>query len=105
MNNSKLKFGNNSIDKNKTHWNLDTIGNEIFHDLNGSVTLSVIQETLKGIIPRYENARIQTYIPILIRREAEKLLQAMQDSLATPFIEIKESEIWIDHSDNRVNDR
>ena len=105
MNTSKLKFGNNSINKNKTDWNIDTIGNEIFHDLNGSVNISVIQETLKGIIPRYENARIQTYIPILIRREAEKLLQAMQDSLATPFIEINESETWIDHSDNRVNDR
>ena len=104
MNNSKLKFSNNSINK-KTDWNIDTIGNEIFHDLNGSVNISVIQETLKGIIPRYENARIQTYIPILIRREAEKLLQAMQDPLATPFIEINESETWIDHSDNRVNDR
>jgi len=87
---------NNSIKKDKTVWDINRIANEIFRDLNGSVTLSVIQETIEQVIPRYENARILTYVPIFIRRQAIKRLKTMQASFATSEMEINQSEAWID---------
>lgn len=91
MANSELKLRNNSVSNNKTDWNIDKIANEILHDLNGSVSLSIIQETLMEVIPWYESALIQKYVPIFIRREAVKRLQAMQAHFAAPELEIHES--------------
>jgi hypothetical protein len=84
--NSELKLRNDSVSKNKTDWDIDKIANEILHDLNGSVSLSFIQETLKELIPRYESAPIQKYVPVFIRREAVKRLQAMRTHFAAPEI-------------------
>ena len=96
MADSELKLRNDSENKNNTDWNIDKIANEILSDLNGSVTLSVIQETLEQVIPRYESARIQTYVPIFIRREAVKRMQIMQASFTASEMEINQSEAWID---------
>ena len=54
--------------------------------------LSIVQETLMEVIPRYESGPIQKYVPIFIRREAVKRLQAMQAHFAAPEKEIHESE-------------
>ena len=77
MANSDLKHRNDSVSISKTDWDIEKNANEIFHDLNGSVNLSFIQETLKELTPRYESAPIQKYVPIFIRREAVKRMQAM----------------------------
>jgi hypothetical protein len=69
---------NNSIDQDKVDWDINKIANEILRDLNGAVPLADIQETLEWVIPRYESARIHTYVPIFIRREAVKRLKTMQ---------------------------
>ena len=92
MADSELKLRNDSESKNNTDWDIDIIANEILHDLNGSVSLSIIQETLMEVIPRYESALIKKYVPIFIRREAVKRLQAMQAHFAAPEMEIHESE-------------
>ena len=84
MANSELKLRNDSVSINKTDWDIDKIASEILHDLNGSVSLSIIQETLKEVIPRYESAPIQIFVPVFIRREAVKRLQAMQAHSAAP---------------------
>jgi len=84
MANSELKLRNDSVSNNKTDWDIDKIANEIFHDLKGSISLSIIQETLKEMIPRYESAPIQIFVPVFIRREAVKRLQAMQAHSAAP---------------------
>jgi hypothetical protein len=96
MNDCELKLGNDSIKKDKTDWDIHKIANELFRDLNGSVTLSVIQETLEQVIPRYESARIQTYVPIFIRRETIKRLKTMQASFTASEMEINQSEARID---------
>lgn len=96
MNDCEVKPGNDSINKDKTDWDIHKIANQIFGDLNGSVTLSVILETLEQVIPRYESARIKTYVPIFIRREAIKRLKTMQATFTTSEIEIDQSEAWID---------
>ena len=96
MTDCELKLGNDSNSKDKTKWDIDKIASEILRDLNGSVTLSIIQETLEQVIPRYESARIQTYIPIFIRREAVERLQRTQASFTASEVELNQSEAWID---------
>ena len=91
MADSELKLRNDSVSKNNTDRNNDKIANEILHDLNGCVNLSIIQETLMEVIPGYESAPIQKYVPIFIRRDAVNRLQATQGHFTGPEMEILES--------------
>ena len=54
MNQNDLKSGNNAVIKNQGDWNVETITEQIFGDLNGAITRSEIQEILKKVIPKYE---------------------------------------------------
>ena len=60
----------------RSDWNVETITEQIWSGLNGAVTRSAIQETLRAVIPRYEDARIHTFVPIFIRRDAIIRLRA-----------------------------
>ena len=92
MNQSDLKSGNNAVSKTPGDWNVETIIEQIFSDLNGVVTRSTIQKVLTEVVPRYEKARIQTFVPIFIRRDAFNQLQSMQVPFAAPEMEINEAE-------------
>ena len=91
MNESELKLGNNAVSKTQADWNVDTIAEQIFSDLNGAFTRSKIQEVLKEVVPKYESARIQLYVPIFIRRDAVNQLKSMQTPYAAPGVAISEA--------------
>ena len=95
MDQSHLKSGNNTVIKSQGNWNVDTIANQIFRDLNGTMTLSTIHEVLKDVIPKYESARIQIYVPIFIRRDAVNQLLSMPATFVSP-------DMVIDETDGRV---
>ena len=78
MNESDLKPGNNGVNKTQADWDADTIIEQIWNDLNGAVARSVVQDVLVEVIPRYEKARIQTFVPIFIRRDAVQRLRILQ---------------------------
>ena len=78
MNESDLKSGNNGVNRTQTDWVVDTIVEQIWKDLNGAVPRSVIQDVLVEVVPRYEKARIQTFVPIFIRRDAVQRLRILQ---------------------------
>lgn len=92
MNESELKLGINAVNKTQADWNVDAIVEQIFSDLNGSITRTTIQEVLKEIIPKYESAQIQTYVPIFIRRDAVNQLQSMSTTFALPGFSINEAD-------------
>ena len=77
-------------------WNVDTIAEQVWNDLNGAVTRSAIQETLKEIIPRYDKAHIQTFVPIFIRREATNRLRAMLAVFDSKESEMNEAEVGVE---------
>ena len=79
----ELTASNDVVDQKQTDLDVDTIAEQIWSDLNGAATRSVIQETLKEVVPRYKNARIQTFVPIFIRRDAVERLQTFQESNAS----------------------
>jgi hypothetical protein len=78
MEESYLKSGINGVNKTQTEWNVDTIIEQIWSELNGAVVRSVIQDVLLEVVPRYEEARIQTFVPIFIRRDAVQRLENLQ---------------------------
>ena len=80
MNRSELKSGMTGVGKNQADWDIDIIAEQILTELNGAVTRSTIQEVLTEVVPKYENARIKTFVPIFIRREAVNQLRAKQAS-------------------------
>ena len=86
MKESKLKVGNSAVSKNQTDYPIDIITELIWNDLNGAVTRSTIQEVLAEVVPNYEHVRIQTFVPIFVRRDAVKRLRAMQVPIASPGI-------------------
>ena len=68
MNKSEWELGENVVYRIQGDWDVDTVTEQIFSDLNGTVTRSTIQEVIKDVIPKYEGAPIQTFVPIFIRR-------------------------------------
>ena len=79
MNQSELQSSNNNVVGTPDDWDTETIITQIYRDLNGSVPLSTIEEVLDDVIPKYKSSRIQSFVPIFIRRDAIKQLRSMQE--------------------------
>ena len=77
--------GNDGVIETQGDWDTETIIAQIHRELDGCVTPSMIQEVLDELIPKYMSARIQTFVPILIQRDAVKQLRSMQVSIAAPI--------------------
>jgi hypothetical protein len=71
-------------------WSADTIADQILRNLNGSVTRETILRIVKQVAPRYADARIRTFVPILIQRDVMNELFAVQETLARPGVEIRQ---------------
>ena len=63
-------------------WDIDSLTEQILVELNGAASRSTIQEVLSEVLPRYENVRIQTFVPIFVRRDVIERLRAIQ----APFV-------------------
>ena len=63
---------------NDLAWDMQTMTEQIFDDLNGSVPRSTIQEEPNEVASIYENVRVRNYVPILIHRAATIRLRARQ---------------------------
>ena len=53
---------------------LDELTDRIWRDLQGQVDQSKIRQVLIDLKPKYQEARILTFIPILMRRSAIEIL-------------------------------
>ncbi len=88
MSDSNLKPGKNAIGKNQVDRNVDTITEQILTELNGVASRSTIQEVLSEVLPRYENARIQTFVPIFVRRDVVERLRAVQSPISSLLVDV-----------------
>jgi hypothetical protein len=75
MNDSALKIGSGPM-RVRPDWNERAIVEQIWNDLQGTVERSTIRQVLKQVIPRFQNARIETYVPIFLRRVTIERLRA-----------------------------
>ena len=84
MDQSVCELVNNTLSKTQGEWSIETVSEQILRELNGTVSLATIREVLKEVVPNYESARIQTYVPIFIQRDAIKRLKSMAAPDAAP---------------------
>ena len=54
---------------------LDELAERIWRDLHGQVDQSKIRQVLVDLKPKYQEARILTFIPLLMRRNAIEILR------------------------------
>ena len=71
--------------------------------MQGEVNRSVILQVLLKIIPKYENARITTYVPLLVRREAVDVLHARLNDETPPVNPVRVNGTY--SAEVRSNDR
>jgi hypothetical protein len=76
MNGSKPGNGNGAIACSNRDWDVETLIEQIWNDLEGTVTRSTVRRVLTTVTPKYENARIQSYVPIFLRKETVERLHA-----------------------------
>ena len=75
MNDKQLKQGPSVPANNDIDLDVATMVDQIWNDLQGVVSRSTIRQVLLAILPEYEQARIRTFLPILMRRKAVEMLR------------------------------
>ena len=75
MNGSKPKTGTETVATSYPDWDVETLVEQIWNDLLGTVTRSSIRQVLTEVIPNYESARVQTFVPIFVHKETVKRLR------------------------------
>lgn len=76
MNEVEPKLGTGAMASADRNWDEGALVDQIWNDLDGRVTRSAIRRVLTEIIPRYESAHVQTYVPIFVRKEAVERLRS-----------------------------
>jgi ribosomal protein L12E/L44/L45/RPP1/RPP2 len=89
MDETRLKPGALTTSGARADWTVDTIADQIFRILKGSVTRETILQIVNQVAPRYEDARIQIFVPILIQRDVIDELFTLQATPAPPGMGVK----------------
>jgi hypothetical protein len=76
MNGSKPKTGTETVASSYPDWDVETLLERIWNHLGGTVSRSTIRQVLAEVLPNYESARVQTFVPIFVHKETVKRLRA-----------------------------
>lgn len=55
-------------------WDIDGMTEELFRELNGSVSRVTVERTLCSLFTSYEDAPVKSFVPVIVRRQAKELL-------------------------------
>ena len=75
MNGSKPKTGTETVVSSYPDWDVEALIEGIWNHLGGTVSRSTVRQVLAEVIPNYESARVQTYVPIFVHKETVKRLR------------------------------
>jgi hypothetical protein len=75
MNGSRPKTGTGRVASSYPDWDVQALLEQIWNHLGGTVSRSTIRQVLAEVIPNYENARVQTFVPIFVHKETVKRLR------------------------------
>ena len=76
MDESRPETGTGTVASSYPDWDVDSLLERVWDDLGGTVSRSTIHQVLTEVIPNYESARVQTFVPIFVHRETVKRLRA-----------------------------
>jgi hypothetical protein len=48
---------------------------ELYHEMKGTVPRAAVERTLYALFANYEDAPVQLFVPIIVRRQAQDLLR------------------------------
>ena len=74
MNGSKPKTGTETTASSYPDWDVEALLERIWNYLGGTVSRSTVRQVLAEVIPSYEGARVQAFVPIFVHRETVKRL-------------------------------
>jgi hypothetical protein len=57
-------------------WDVESIIGQVWTDLDGQKSRSIVSTTVVRILRKYNDATIRLYVPIIARREATELLRS-----------------------------
>ncbi len=69
-----------SLEENAVGIDVGQITDAIWDEMHGQIDKCVIRQTLEEMLPKYQNARVRLFVPILIHREVVEILHH-----GTPF--------------------
>ena len=76
MNGSKPKTRTETGASSYPEWDVEALLERIWNHLGGTVSRSTIRQVLAEVLPNYESARVQTFVPIFVHKETVKRLRA-----------------------------
>ena len=79
MNNEQSKPEHAAPANDGPEGEIEAMIEEVWHQLQGRVNRTEILQVLLEILPKYEDARVKLYVPILVHREAVDVLRARLD--------------------------
>ena len=50
-------------------FDVDQMTEQVWRELGGQVSRETIQRVVSDVVPRYQDARIATYVPIFVRQD------------------------------------
>ena len=82
MNESGLIGESDVQDNGHTDDDIKAMTDELYHETNGMVSRTVVEQTLVDLFASFEGSPVQAYVPILVRRKAREILRklATEDS-------------------------
>lgn len=83
MNESRPKTGTETVARSNPDWDVETLLERVWNHLGGTVSRTTIRQVLAEVIPNYESAPIQTFVPIFVHKETVKRLQAGSHRIMT----------------------
>ena len=78
MNGSKPKTGSETAARIYPNLDVESQLERVWNHLGGTVSRSTIRQVLAEVIPNYESARVQTFVPIFVHKETVKRLRALE---------------------------
>jgi formaldehyde-activating enzyme involved in methanogenesis len=57
---------------------IETLVEQIWLELDGAVDRAVIEQVVQEVLPRFDDARVKSFVPIFIRKEAKDRLKRIR---------------------------
>ena len=74
------------LNSDQPDWNVDQIIEQISADLGeASPGLSTVRQTVNALFANYNDARVKTFVPVLVRRHAIEMLRQSQPEPLSKF--------------------
>jgi hypothetical protein len=56
-------------------WDVESIVDQVWTDLDGQMSRSIICTTVVRLLKKYDDATIRLYVPVVVRRKATEILR------------------------------